>query len=510
VPRTDEEVSVRKAYGGLGAFTMVAGAVYLAACTGEQGPAGARGEKGEPGAPGAPGTAGPAGEVSPPGPAGPTEDAGTGQAIVVSAAAKKGLAISPVPLNLTGLTDDQVESVGNGSYLVNAIGDCANCHGGAPKFLAGGRQFGGPSAPYTVTARNLTPDPVTGLTLTMNEFVQALRTGADFHGVDGGTPTTQLVVMPWLSFRWMSTFDQESIWMYLRAIPAVSNAIPEDKKIGIPTPGPAPMAYTDGDQASPTALPPGSIALGPDAAIPIADPENVLRGLAINPLQEVTPPTEATEQAKFGRGSYLVNAVALCSGCHTNEDNRLTGKINTASYLTGGRVFGTSLSLQPLLGTVRAASANLQGRTNGFFNKPNVQFDTFLTLITQGIHAEDVTPDSGPPRRVAYPMPWRTFSHMTLADLEAIDIYMTQVALKYGSTRLADTADKVIPDPALYCNGTLSCPVGMTCSSSTADGECLAASCKADSDCAVCQKCTAGGCQAQTGTALSGCVANGY
>jgi hypothetical protein len=291
-------------------------------------------------------------------------------------------------------------------------------------FVSGGTQFGGMGAPFTVSSRNLTPDPATGLKLSMDEFVQVLRTGADFHGVDGGAPT--------------------------------------------------------------------------------------LRGLAINPLKEVVPPVDPSQQSLFGRGSYLVNAVADCSGCHTNTDNQQTGKINIAAYLAGGQVFATPPPLQPVLGTVRAAAANLQGKTNGFFNKPNVQFDTFLTLITQGIHAEDVTPDSGPPAHVAFPMPWQTFHNMALSDLEAIYVYMNQVAVQYGSTHLMGAADKNLPMPALYCDSMVPCPTGMTCSSSTAAGECLAASCAGDADCGACQKCTAGACQAQTGAALGGCVAAGY
>jgi hypothetical protein len=90
----------------------------------------------------------------------------------------------------------------------------------------------------------------------------------------------------------------------------------------LPPPGPAATAYTDGNQASPTPLPPESIPAGPDASSPIPDPGNVLRGLAINPLSAVVPSTDPTQLALFGRGACLVNSIADCSGCHTNVDNR--------------------------------------------------------------------------------------------------------------------------------------------------------------------------------------------
>ena len=79
----------------------------------------------------------------------------------------QGLAIAPVSLNLTGLSKAKV---GLGSYLVNALGGCNDCHtsppyatGGDPyagertrinkkRYLAGGVSFG----PFV--SPNLTPD----------------------------------------------------------------------------------------------------------------------------------------------------------------------------------------------------------------------------------------------------------------------------------------------------------------------------------------------------------------
>jgi mono/diheme cytochrome c family protein len=431
-----------------------------------------------------------------------------GAPVLVSALAKHGLDISPVSVNFAGLTSDQIEMVGNGSYIVNAVGDCAGCHGAAgamPGFLGGGTQFGGAGAPFTVVSRNLTPDPATGLKLTASQFVTALRTGADFHGVaDGGTPTQALVVMPWLYFRWMSTYDLQSIWWYLRSIPPVTNQVAADTKPPIPPAAP-PSVYTDGDTPRP---------LPPETA---PDPGNVLRGLAINPLGGVAPLPDPSSQSLFGRGSYLVNAIALCSGCHTNADSVQTGAIKTAVFLTGGKVFATPPPLQKLLGTVRAASANLEGKTLGFFNNPTVVnggFSVFLALITQGVHAEDVLPDAGPPNRLAPPMPWQVLRNMSLGDLESIDAYLTRVA---QTTALVGAADKVIPSPALYCDATAMCPPGMVCSSTTTTpGECLSTTCAVNTDCAACQTCATAGdggggtCQAMTGAALAGCLANGY
>jgi hypothetical protein len=140
---------------------------------------------------------------------------------------KRGFAIAPVPLDLTYKNPG---FVGLGSYLVNAVGGCNDCHthpsyapGGDPflgqpkqintaEYLAGGRQFG----PFT--SRNITPD-VSGLPagLTYQEFLNVLRTG---HDPDTGR---LLQVMPWPVFQNMLDGDIRAIYEFLRAIPSLPN-----------------------------------------------------------------------------------------------------------------------------------------------------------------------------------------------------------------------------------------------------------------------------------------------
>jgi hypothetical protein len=152
---------------------------------------------------------------------------------------------------------------------------------------------------------------------------------------------------------------------------------------------------------------------------------------------------------------------------------------------------------------VRSASANLVGQTNGFFTNPDVDFSIFDTLITEGIHAEDPHPEP-----VAYPMPWQTFSNMELGDLQAVYVYLNAVATEVAFTG-AD--DKLIPNPAIYCDGSNACAPGSACSvADGGPGECLANSCQVSTDCAVCQTCTAGACQVMSANALAACEATGY
>ncbi len=141
---------------------------------------------------------------------------------------KQGLAIAPVPLDLRGKNR---ALVGLGSYLVNAVSECNDCHtrpyyelGGNPfkgqpegintqNYLTGGNQFG----PFT--SANITPNPVTGLPagLTLNEFLNLMRTGeTDDHPALG--PVLQ--VMPWPTFRKMTDRDLRAIYEYLSAIPS--------------------------------------------------------------------------------------------------------------------------------------------------------------------------------------------------------------------------------------------------------------------------------------------------
>ena len=107
------------------------------ACTVE----GPEGPIGPAGPPGVSGSKGPAGAVGDAGPQGVP-----GVFLVLSERARRGLEISPVAVNLDGLTAAQLEHVGEGSYLVNAVADCGACHDaqgqdGGRRYLAGGARF---------------------------------------------------------------------------------------------------------------------------------------------------------------------------------------------------------------------------------------------------------------------------------------------------------------------------------------------------------------------------------
>jgi hypothetical protein len=171
----------------------------------------------------------------------------------------RGFEIAPVPLYLYG---KDLALVGLGSYLVNAMGGCNDCHtasvtseyapGGNPYFkgtppkvinqaayLIGGRNFGAliPGTPEIVS-RNLTPDktgrPVGGRTF--YEFREIMRTGVDLDHLHPNCSTTVttncfpgeqpfngdlLQIMPWPSYQSLTEYDLRAIYEYLSSIPCL-------------------------------------------------------------------------------------------------------------------------------------------------------------------------------------------------------------------------------------------------------------------------------------------------
>jgi hypothetical protein len=186
-----------------------------------------------------------------------------------------GLRLTPVSLDLDGLSQSERDQVLHGSYLVNGAVACFGCHSSEAGYLAGGRVF--PLFPdvngeTTVVAQNLTPDPDTGLQLSETDFIEAMRTGKDFTDSTEGTPQ-RLIVHPWHVYRFMSLQDLRAIYAYLQQIPPVRHTIRERFIPPFPFP-PVPFpAVGDGD--------------------PNADPDNVERGLRIPQFFSSGPDADA-------------------------------------------------------------------------------------------------------------------------------------------------------------------------------------------------------------------------
>jgi hypothetical protein len=150
---------------------------------------------------------------------------------------QQGFAINPVPLNMHGKNR---ALVGLGSYLVNAIGGCNDCHTN-PSFAPGGNPYllgqhkainataylGGGQAFGPFISRNLTPDK-SGLPeggRSFSDFLLIMRTGVDLEHLHPNLPAplngALLQVMPWPTYQSMTDRDLRAIYEYLSAIPCV-------------------------------------------------------------------------------------------------------------------------------------------------------------------------------------------------------------------------------------------------------------------------------------------------
>jgi mono/diheme cytochrome c family protein len=126
------------------------------------------------------------------------------------------------------MADSQIE---RGSYLVNTIMACGNCHSPrdangqaiADKALSGGRTFTTPA--FVATASNITPDPETGIgSWSDAEIKRALIEGMrPDHGRLPGVPLA--AIMPANFYKALLPEDLEAIVVYLRSLKAVRNEI---------------------------------------------------------------------------------------------------------------------------------------------------------------------------------------------------------------------------------------------------------------------------------------------
>jgi len=116
-----------------------------------------------------------------------------------------------------------------GTYLMDSVVACANCHiqrdKGKPLFdrgLSGGMVFD--EEPFKAYAPNITPDRETGIgNWTDAQLIKAIREGIRPDGSVIGPP------MPIMFYRGMSDDDAKAIVAYLRAQPPVKNSVPKSE-----------------------------------------------------------------------------------------------------------------------------------------------------------------------------------------------------------------------------------------------------------------------------------------
>jgi hypothetical protein len=155
----------------------------------------------------------------------------------------------------------------------------------------------------------------------------------------------------------------------------------------------------------------------------------IQRGFAIAP---VTLNLSGKNRALVGLGSYIVNAVGDCNGCHAGAAGEYAeggdpfrGQpkvVNKAAYLAGGA---------PLFGPVfvpRNLTPDKSGKPAG-----GASLEEFVGIMRTGVDPDHAHPQFGPYLQV---MPWPTFQEMTDRDLAAIYEYLSAIPCIEGDPGL--------------------------------------------------------------------------
>lgn len=194
----------------------------------------------------------------------------------------------------------------------------------------------------------------------------------------------------------------------------------------------------------------GLFTMGMIAASPVraedrdGEEARVRRGLEIAPV----PLNLAhRDRALVGLGSYLVNAVGDCDGCHSAGPATEYARggnpyfkgapprvVNPATYLGGGRDFGALIP-----GTPNIVSRNLTPDRTG---RPvgGMSFSEFREVLRTGVDLDHLHPNcSGTVTTACFPaaqpfngdvlqvMPWPQHRDMTDHDLRAIYEYLSAI-----------------------------------------------------------------------------------
>jgi hypothetical protein len=209
------------------------------------------------------------------------------------------------------------------------------------------------------------------------------------------------------------------------------------------------------------------------------DTTKVLKGFQIAP---VPLNMQGKDPNLVGYGSYLVNAVGDCNGCHNPDPsteylpggtpffNQHPTVVNPATYMGGGQDFGAFPD--PAGPFPHIISRNLTPDSTGLPEGGN-SLATFIQIMRTGLDTDHVHPTcTGAPNGNCIPapfdgdllqiMPWPTFQNMTDDDLTAIYTYLSTIpcleggpgepANRCGSATAAKTAAVALPKNASSVN----------------------------------------------------------
>lgn len=275
--------------------------------------------------------------------------------------------------------DSLKQVLDRGEYLALHVAACLDCHSKRDytKFsgplVPGTEGMGGEvldhklfdAIPGTIYAKNITPDPETGIgTWTDDEVLRAITQGISKNG------DTLFPIMPYANFNHMAKSDLLSIIAYIRTLKPIKNKIPE-RQLMIPIS----MAY------------PGP-ALQPSVDANVAPPES--------------------DPVKYGE--YLVN-FADCGTCHTPF---VKGQPDFSRAFSGGNIFNLE-SFKVVAANITSDSATGIGAWTE---------ERFLNKFT--LYREEKNYNINPGKENTI-MPLTFYAGMKDEDLKAIYAYLRTV-----------------------------------------------------------------------------------
>jgi mono/diheme cytochrome c family protein len=287
------------------------------------------------------------------------------------------IGLSAIVVSITGASGET--PLERGSYLVNSILACGNCHTpkntiGEPiadKELAGGSSFTVP--PFNATASNITPDNETGIGEWSNDEIKhAITEGVrPNHGRFPGVPLAAVMAVNF--YKALVPRDLDAVVVYLRALKPVRNAVPDP-------------VYKAPVQREPY----------PDAEAGFT--EDALR----DPVK---------------RGAYLVT-IGHCMECHSTREKGISDFVNGLGR--GGRQFGPAL--------VQGFPADWQGSTARNITSHKTagigdwSDSEIKRAIMQGVRRDGT--------KLKPPMSYASYAKMTDDDPNAIVAYLRTVPPK--------------------------------------------------------------------------------
>lgn len=276
---------------------------------------------------------------------------------------------APLPEDVHASSDPSI--VARGEYLVYGPGHCIECHGssnslaqlaaGVKEPLSGGLRLGlGPLG--EVYARNLTPDRDTGIGRYSDaEIARMMRWAV--------RPDGRSTVEPLMPFGNMSQDDLVAVISFLRAQPAVRNAVPPNQWTMM-----------------------GKVVR---SVSPVFKPRTAIDPPAVAPAQQATK----------ARGEYLSRYVSNCVGCHTPRDQN--------TFAATGPEFSGGFELEPIEGP--GIDRNVWYRTPNLTPKDGsalMKFPDRETFIARF--------QKGGRQFAGSVMPWEAFARMSTEDLGAV------------------------------------------------------------------------------------------